>query len=137
MDFITMPAICGIFVYGTYKLFELFARKKERLAMIEKLGSAPISGQAEYKINLSSSGSNTFSALKFGCLFTGIGLGLLIAFLISEGFGYNDAFVSQSRRWAADDVMGVIYGSCVLLFGGFGLLAAFLIELKIKKEQKD
>ena len=38
MDFIMAPAICGIFVLGFYKLFELFVCRKERLSIIEKMG---------------------------------------------------------------------------------------------------
>ena len=38
MEFIMIPLVVGICVAGTYGLFELFARRKERLLMIEKLG---------------------------------------------------------------------------------------------------
>ena len=30
-----------------------------------------------------------------------------------------------------------VYGACVLLFGGAGLLTAFLIEMKIQKKEKE
>ena len=38
LDFIMVPLVCGIFVLGFYKLFELFVCKKERLLIIEKMG---------------------------------------------------------------------------------------------------
>ena len=39
MDFITIaPLVVGTITLGIYKLFELFVCKKERIAMIEKLG---------------------------------------------------------------------------------------------------
>ena len=38
MDFIMVPLIVGIVCAGIYGLFELFVRKKERLAIIEKIG---------------------------------------------------------------------------------------------------
>ena len=37
-DFIMVPLIVGIVCAGIYGLFELFVRKKERLAIIEKIG---------------------------------------------------------------------------------------------------
>lgn len=36
LDFITIPLVVGICVAGTYGLFELFARRKERITLIEK-----------------------------------------------------------------------------------------------------
>ena len=82
LDFIMVPLVCGIFVFGFYKLFELFVCKKERLLIIEKMGENFTPDMLEHKISFSSIGSMSFSALKFGCLFMGIGLGLLIAFVI-------------------------------------------------------
>ena len=127
LDFIMVPVVCGIFVLGFYKLFELFVCKKERLLIIEKMGEKFTPDMLEHKINFSSIGNLSFSALKFGCLFIGIGLGLLSAFVIH----YNciDFF---SKDWTT---CKIIYGACVLIFGGLGLLLAFLIELKINKDK--
>ena len=126
MDFIMVPVVCGIFVLGFYKLFELFVCKKERLLIIEKMGEKFTPDMLENKINLSSVGNLSFSALKFACLFMGVGLGLLVAFCIHYNFA---DFLDKS--W---DTRSVVYGSCVLLFGGIGLLIAFLVELKISKK---
>ena len=126
MEFIMIPAIFGIVTLGFYKLFELFVCKKERLLIIEKMGEKFTPEMLGNKINLSSVGNVSFSALKFGCLFVGLGLGLLVAFCIH----YN--FVDfLNKGW---DTRSVVYGSCVLLFGGIGLLTAFLVELKISKK---
>ena len=38
MDFISVPLVVGIVCAGIYGLFELFVRKRERLAIIEKIG---------------------------------------------------------------------------------------------------
>ena len=134
MDFIMVPVVCGIFVLGFYKLFELFVCKKERLLIIEKMGEKFTPDMLENKINLSSVGNLSFSALKFGCLFVGIGLGLLVAYLICATTleGYVD--VSRNSNWEYRETISVIYGACVLLFGGVGLLTSFLIELKISKK---
>ena len=134
MDFIMVPVVCGIFVLGFYKLFELFVCKKERLAIIEKMGEKFSPDMLENKINLPSVGNVSFSALKFGCLFVGLGLGLLVAYLICVTT--IDDYVARNAdwNWEVKQTISVIYGACVLLFGGVGLLASFLVELKISKK---
>ena len=134
MDFIMVPVVCGIFVLGFYKLFELFVCKKERLAIIEKIGEKFSPDMLENKINLSSVGNLSFSALKFGCLFMGLGLGLLMAYLICTTTIENYATPNADWGWEVRQTVSVIYGACVLLFGGIGLLSAFLVELKISKK---
>ena len=117
MDFITIPLVVGTITLGIYKLFELFVCKKERITMIEKLADRVNTGE-----------------IKSGLLMLGIGLGLLVAFFICiNSFpGYT-----ASRNWDVERQASVVYGACVLLFGGAGLLAAFLIEMKIQKKEKE
>jgi len=129
-----IPAIFGIVTLGFYKLFELFVCKKERLAIIEKMGERFTPDMLENKINLSSVGNLSFSALKFGCLFMGLGLGLLMAYLICTTTIENYATPNADWGWEVRQTVSVIYGACVLLFGGAGLLASFLVELKISKK---
>ena len=127
LDFIMVPLVCGIFVLGFYKLFELFVCKKERLLIIEKMGEKFTPDMLEHKINFSSIGSMSFSALKFGCLFMGIGLGLLVAFGIH--YSCEDFF---DKKWT---ICTTMYGACVLIFGGLSLLIAFLVELNVNKNK--
>ena len=134
MDFIMIPAIFGILTVGFYKLFELFVCKKERLAIIEKMGEKFTPDMLENKINLPSVGNVSFSALKFGCLFVGIGLGLLVAYLICRTTIDDYVVRNADWNWEVKQTISVIYGACVLLFGGAGLLTSFLIELKISKK---
>ena len=134
MDFIMVPVVCGIFVLGFYKLFELFVCKKERLLIIEKMGEKFTPEMLENKINLSSVGNVSFSALKFGCLFVGLGLGLLAAYLICRTTIDDYVVRNADWNWEVKQTISVIYGACVLLFGGAGLLASFLVELKISKK---
>ena len=134
MDFIMVPVVCGIFVLGFYKLFELFVCKKERLLIIEKMGEKFTPEMLGNKINLSSVGNVSFSALKFGCLFVGLGLGLLVAYLICRTTIDDYVVRNADWNWEVRQTVSVIYGACVLLFGGIGLLSAFLVELKISKK---
>ena len=136
MNFITAPLVCGIFVLGFYKLFELFVCKKERLLIIEKMGEKFTPDMLEHKLSFSSIGKFSSSALKFGCLFMGLGLGLLIGYLICsttlEGYtNMGDVRLNYNMR----ETISIIYGASVLLFGGLSLLTAFLIELKINKNK--
>lgn len=65
--------------------------------------------------------SNDFSSLKYGLLFTGVGLGLLLAnILVSTG---------AMEREAA-------YFSLVSLFGGIALILDYILEIRISKNQK-
>ena len=128
MDFIMVPAVMGIITLGIYKLFELFVRKKERLTIIDKIGDklTPdiLSGKIDFSTDIP---KLSFSALKFGCLFMGLGIGILVAFAVHYNFA---DFVESSYQ-----IESAIYGSCVLLFGGIGLIAAFIVELKISKKR--
>ena len=128
MDFIMVPAVIGIITLGIYKLFELFVRKKERLMIIDKIGDKLTPDILNGKIDFSTDIPKlSFSALKIGCLFVGLGIGLLVAFAVHYNFA---DFVASSYQ-----IRGAVYGSCVLLFGGLGLLIAFIIELKISKKR--
>ena len=116
MDFISVPLVVGIVCAGIYGLFELFVRKRERLAIIEKIGDKLDASAFDGKLGLPNYMRNfSFSSLKAGCLLAGIGLGLLVGFIIN---------------------MCMAYGASVLLFGGIGLIIAFVIELKLGKNNK-
>ena len=126
LEEIMVPVVCGLFIGGFLKLFELFVCKKERLLIIEKMGEKFTPNMLQSKISFSSIGNLSFSALKVGCLLIGLGLGILVAFFIH----YNMMDFCDDRR-----IQSSLYASCVLLFGGIGLLTAFLIELKINKNK--
>ena len=89
MDFIMVPTIMAIITLGIYKLFELFVCKKERLMLIEKMGDKYVPDVACMPKLY---GNFSFSALKLGCLLVGMGLGLLIGFVICTSAipGYLD-----------------------------------------------
>lgn len=132
MDFITIPLVVGIITLGIYKLFELFARRKERLALIEKLGEKIDTSMFENKFTFPKFNSNgsKFGTLKFASLLLGVGLGLLVGFFITQFYvPFNDGTMYTNN------IREVVFGACTMLFGGLGLLVAFIIELKLTPKE--
>jgi hypothetical protein len=140
MEFIMVPIVVGICVAGTYGLFELFARKKERLALIEKLSDKLDANEIAEKLKFPSYFPSipkfSFSALKAGCLLAGAGFGLMVGFFINVGMAASGLFPGHGEMsgWYRHELSGIAFGSSVLLFGGIGLIIAFVIELKQAKK---
>ena len=129
MDFISIPLVVGIICAGIYGLFELFVRRKERLAIIEKISNNLDASAFEGKLGLPNYMSRfSFSALKVGCLLAGIGLGLLVGFFINLSL--------RNMYYQEHQFTEMAFSSSVLLFGGIGLIVAFVIELKLNKDKK-
>ncbi|MDO4756605.1 MAG: hypothetical protein Q4A54_09685 [Parabacteroides sp.] len=131
MDFITVPLVTGIVFLAFYKVIELFARRKERMAIIDKIdfsSSTNVFDSFDYgRLHIS------FSALKTGSLLIGIGLGMLIGLMLHLHITtIHDLDVFIGKR----ELVGVAYGAPVLLFGGLGLIVAFMIEMKINLKEK-
>lgn len=136
MDFITIPLVVGMVTLGIYKLFELFVHRKERLTMIEKIGSTFDASMIQNKFSFPEKKLPVFSTLKIACLLLGVGLGLLIGFTLTESLGLNQ-MARLNDNWHMSDTIGVVYGASVLLFGGLGLLVAFILEMKYTKKLKE
>lgn len=143
MDYITGWIVVGIITLGIYKLFELFVGKKERLTMIEKLGDKLDPSMLGNRLSLPlpigtspmSSSPTSSLALKFGCLLLGMGLGLLMGYIICVNTVPN---YFTEHNWHMKELASLVYGANVLLFGGLGLVVAFIVELKIsQKNRKD
>jgi hypothetical protein len=83
----------------------------EKMAMIEKGLTLP---QKE------SSKVNPASALRWGCLFMGVGLGIFVANLIASIKSDSEA----------------LYPALMLLFGGLGLLISYYIQFKMDERGK-
>lgn len=134
-DFITAPLIVGIVCASIYGLFELFIRRKERLAIIEKMGDKLDASFFEGKLGLPSYITRfSFSSLKIGCLLAGIGLGMLVGFIINTSLTYNSSF--SNRGWYEGEMADTAYGASVLLFGGLGLILAFIVEMRLAKKKE-
>ena len=67
MNFITAPLIVGIITLGIYKLFELFACRRERITLIEKLGEKMSQTDLELNGKICLPDFNR-PQLSFGCL---------------------------------------------------------------------
>lgn len=131
MDFISIPVTFGIGAFAFYKLIELFVRKKERLMILEKISQLENVNTENLNLaRLFGEGKmfkSQFLSLRIGSLLMGLGLGLLVGFIIVSTSG-NISNVSYEMR----ETMSVIYGASTLLFGGLGLVIGFLVEIKMK-----
>jgi len=131
MNFIEGPLIVGIVFYFTYMVFELFARRNERISIIEKMSqSVSLADASVLKSQLSSllpSFKKSFTALRLGCLLLGIGLGLLTGLGIYLSIRNNITF---EGGWERDSFYSISYGAPILFFGGLGLIISYLIEKK-------
>jgi hypothetical protein len=147
MDFISIPLVVGMITLGIYNLFELFVHKKERLNIIDKIGEKFDASMIENRFSFPgrAAGNNSYISLKIGCLLIGLGLGLLVGFFISTyGLGefnlISQSLKSGNLEWEKlnqlKDIVGIIYGACVFLFGGLGLLAAFILEMKFQSKKQ-
>lgn len=135
--------IVGIITLGIYRLFELFVRRKERMAIIDKLQANVDPSVFANKLNLPLLGQTRMKMssswpLRASLLLTGVGLGLLIAFFLEFALtnSMRPVFASYdySVRDNIKDSIAIIYLASVSLFGGLGLLAAYLIEQKKEKQ---
>ncbi len=137
LDFITIPLVTGICIFGFYKLIELFVRKRERIMIIERISQLENVNTDKFDLSRlfgkSVNIDGRYLSLRIGLLLVGIGLGLLIGFfIVLNTYGYMRGDDFYASRGMAE----LIYGSTTLLFGGIGLVTAFVIEHKIKSLHK-
>ncbi len=134
MDFITVPLVVGFVCLGIYSLFELFVRRKERLLIIEKISERMDVTDFGKRLNLPSYGMPrfSFSSLKVGCLLIGIGLGILVGFFCDLMVAANRHSLDFRNEYEA---ASAAYAASVLLFGGLGLIVAFIIETNMKRKE--
>ncbi len=98
-----------IVIFGfIYAIVYLGVRRKERMALLEK------GADANYFITK----KNSSTALKFGMLFVGVAIGILLGNIL-------EAYTRLQEE--------VAYFSMIFLFGGLGLIINYFIE---KKENK-
>jgi hypothetical protein len=146
MDFIIAPTVTGIVFLGIYKLFELFVRRRERMTIIEKMGdkfTPDMMGNPFMYSNLKTS-IKSFATLRIACLLLGMGLGLLVGIFLSQyvidgmkNTSILQVYANSSIEYKkVMDIVSLVIGASTLLFGGLGLLVAYLIESKQTKNNQ-
>jgi len=83
----------------------------EKMAMIEKGMTLPQKQRANV---------NPAAALRWGCLFVGVGFGIFVAYMIASVKQDNEA----------------LYTGLIMFFGGAGLLVSYYIPLKLDERVK-
>ncbi|MCL2651680.1 MAG: hypothetical protein FWD60_11750 [Candidatus Azobacteroides sp.] len=143
MDFLIPIFVVGFCILGTYKVFELFTRRKERILLIEKLASLSENegdDDKRLKIQFPSFGTNDSGSwsLRISLLLIGIGAGCLVAFFIQVIY-FNSSSIQSYWDWANQfrELIVMANFASISFFGGIGLLVAFLLEQKKKAEKKD
>lgn len=133
MQEIMAMVIVATIAYAIYKLFELFARRKERMAMIEKL-SAGLDPQllqnqlSPIKIPVYRDLMSNSWAIRIGLLLMGVGLGIIIAIVVDLAISpYNG---DRELYYQYQRTIDILYPSCAAVFGGVGLVIAYFVEKK-------
>lgn len=126
--------IITIIFVTIYKVIEIFVRKKERLMLIEKLDKLDLSKESKFDLGkLFGSNNNFLNVLSVSCLILGVGLGILIGYLIVSLSGLTPTIYGERPSFYVREQITVIYASTSLLFGGIGLLTSYFIGKKDKK----
>ena len=136
MDF-TAIIIVPTIMYFSYKLFETLIRRKERIMMIEKLDVSNLHAlpSAEALNILDYMPNKRFTGLRMGMLVLGIGLGLMVAWALSISIYYCYGEVFKNSHYFRE-MFYAIYLASPAFFGGLGLIISYLIEQKVRKQEK-
>jgi|SRR4030095_1570014 len=115
------PLVAMVFVFGIPGIiifYWIYLKHKERTKLMD-MGLSPQEAR-DYFREQDKKPKNPLSSLKWGILFSMIGIGLFIGILLDEA-GFKD------------ELTGVM----ILLFGGLGFIVYYFIaSSKLKKEQQ-
>lgn len=136
-NFLIPIFVLGIITLGIYRIIELFARRKERLMIIEKMQGCADSDILKNQMNLSLVGKPRSSngALRASLLLMGLGVGFAVGILLHISIGHMLVNSIELSGMSSRDMLSIIYFASTILFGGIGLLIAYLIERKEEKRQ--
>ncbi len=137
MEFLIVTVVLGIVTLGVYRLVELFARRKERIMIIEKMQGNVNFDALKNQLNLPFVGKSRNSnwTLRASLLLIGLGVGFIVGLLLQFSLEYQLAANIEAFRMSPHDMLSIIYFASVILFGGIGLLIAYLIERKEERKQ--
>lgn len=131
LNFIIAPTIVATICFFIYRVFELYARRRERMLIIERINNFSMQGNLNIpdpKLLIPTS-CNQFTALRIGLMLFSIGIGLVVAFCFTEMF-----FELEQSNRAIRDKIDLMYFAFSFTFAGLGLLSAFVIERKMTKK---
>ena len=127
---LTPVLIFGIVFLGIYKLVELFVRRRERLMLIEKIDKLDgASIDLLRQIFGRRDDSSAYWPLRIGAALFGLGFGILISLLTIQFYPMTDF-----REW---QIFSYLQSFGLLMGAGLGLLAAFVIERKLKQNKEN
>ena len=138
MNSLVPMVIVPAFIWGVYRIFELYARRKERMAIIEKLGEQMKLSDTNVNLTLPFFQQPQGNwALKISLLLIGVGIGLLVGygFEFAATGGNLAVYAYGGNNWNFQSKISVVYFASVAIFGGIGLLAAYFIEQKHKSQK--
>lgn len=134
IDDLTPGIVLAVIGITIYKVLELYARRKERLNLIEKLAET----NPNMTFDLSYKNGNRFSSLKIGLLLIGVGIGCLVGIIIqttcTDSLSLQFDKFDDGVRNNITQLVGTIYFASIATFGGIGLVTAYIIEKMDKKK---
>lgn len=126
--------IMGIITLGIYKIFELFVRRNERISMIEKLSNInPETLKNNFNFPVYRNESLGSWSIRIGLLLIGVGLGVIIATIVDMSTAVP-TYMNGKTIYVSMRSVDVLYPSCAAVFGGIGLVVAYVIERKNEKK---
>ena len=132
--------IVGFVMLAVYKIFELFAKRNERILFIEKLANLCENEDdkekpLKLKLPFISSNDSDFGywPLRISLLLIGIGAGCLLAFFLQIIY-FNGSPIQSYKDWTSQfrDLVFLVNFASISFFGGIGLFIAYLLEQKKK-----
>ena len=134
--------ICTAIAYFMYRFLESLVRRKERIMLVEKLEILQSQSlQMDGVFNSAGFFSNKeISGLRIGLLLTGIGFGLVVAWVLTVTM-LPDIIISKMESlggeyWGLREMFKTIYLAAPALFGGLGLLLSYIVERKTVEREK-
>ncbi len=137
MNDLAPMVVVSVMSFFTYKIFELYARRKERMAIIEKLsnGIDPQILKSQFSMPVYKDGNYGSWAIRIGLLLVGVGLGVVIAAIV-DLLAVAPSADNRELFYEFRNTISVLYPACAAVFGGLGLVIAYFIENKNEKKNK-
>ena len=126
MNDLAPMVVVSVMSFFTYKIFELYARRKERMAIIEKLsnGIDPQILKSQFSMPVYKDGNYGSWAIRIGLLLVGVGLGVVIAAIV-DLLAVAPSADNRELFYEFRNTISVLYPACAAVFGGLGLVVAY------------